>query len=120
MKENDLEGISKALASFSRERDWEKFHSPKNLAIALSVEAAELLEHFQWVPEEESRKLPREKISEIEEEVADVQIYLLMLTEKLGIDLIRAVEGKIEKNRSRYPTDQVRGSAVRPDRKGSE
>jgi len=116
----DLAGISKALASFSKERDWEKFHSPKNLAIALSVEAAELLEHFQWVPEKESGKPPREKLSAIEDEVADVQIYLLMLTEKLGIDLTRAVEAKIEKNRLRYPADQVRGSTVRPDRKGFE
>jgi len=118
MKGRDLSAISKALAEFASEREWEKFHSPKNLAMALSVEVAELLEHFQWLTETESRQLAGAKVSEIAEEVADVQIFLLMLADKLGIDLINAVEAKIEKNRSKYPADKVRGSAAKPPRSG--
>ena len=120
MKSADLSRISKTLAEFARERDWEKFHSPKNLAMALSVEAAELLEHFQWITESESRQLPGAKVTEIAEEAADVQIYLLMLADKLGIDLAGAVETKIEKNRSKYPPSEVRGSAAKARRSGSE
>lgn len=116
MKGTDLAAISKALAAFANEREWEQFHSPKNLAMALSVESAELLEHFQWITEEESRQLKRAKIIEISEEVADVQIYLLMIADKLGIDLISAVEAKIEKNRLKYPPDEVRGSAIKSRR----
>jgi dCTP diphosphatase len=120
MKAKELTAISETLAAFAREREWEKFHSPKNLAMALAVEAAELLEHFQWLTEQESRHLESAKIREIEEEAADVQIYLLMLADKLGIDLIRAVEAKIEKNRSKYPAEHVRGSAAKPRDKSSE
>lgn len=120
MNGKDLTAISAALAAFAREREWEKFHSPKNLAMALAVEAAELLEHFQWITEHESRHLEAAKISEVAEEVADVQIYLLMLGEKLGIDLTRAVEAKIEKNRSKFPVEEIRGRAARPRRSGAE
>jgi NTP pyrophosphatase (non-canonical NTP hydrolase) len=112
----DLAALSEALLAFARAREWEKFHSPKNLATALSVEAAELLEHFQWLTETESRHLDPDTISEIAEEAADVQIYLLMLAEKLGVDLGLAVEAKIEKNRARYPADEVRGSAKKARR----
>lgn len=111
-----LVALTTALTAFARERNWEKFHAPKNLAMALSVEAGELLEHFQWLTESESRCLGSTKLSEVAEEVADVQIYLLMLAEKLGIDLARAVEEKIEKNRARYPADEVRGSAKKARR----
>jgi len=120
VKGNDLASISRTLAAFAVERDWEQFHSPKNLAMALAVEAAELLEHFQWLTERESSHLDSEKVREIEEEAADIQIYLLMIADKLGIDLIRAVEAKIEKNRAKYPAEQVRGSAAKPRDTGSE
>jgi dCTP diphosphatase len=112
----DVAALTNALRAFAGEREWEKFHSPKNLAIALSVEVAELLEPFQWLTEGESLRMSRTRLSEIADEVADVQIYLLMLADKLGIDLARAVEAKIEKNRTHYPVEKVRGSAKRPRR----
>jgi NTP pyrophosphatase (non-canonical NTP hydrolase) len=117
-KSNDLASLTRALRAFAGERDWEQFHSPKNLAMAVSVEVAELLEHFQWLTESESFRVGREHRSEIADEVADVQIYLLMLADKLRIDLVRAVEEKIEKNRMRYPVQQVRGVAKKA--RGSE
>ena len=108
-----LPELTVALNEFAKERAWERFHSPKNLAMALSVEAAELLEHFQWLTESESRRLGRSKIYEIAEEMADVQIYLLMLADKLQVDLVSAVRAKIEKNRVRYPADDVQGVATK-------
>ena len=83
---DDLRG---AIKAFIEERDWEQFHSPKNLAMALSVEVAEVLEHFQWLTEEESKDLPPEKLAEVREEIGDVMIYLTELADKLGIDPVR-------------------------------
>ncbi len=119
-RKKDLAALTMELAAFSRERDWQKFHSPKNLAMALSVETAELLEHFQWLTEDESTRLNSTTRSEIADEAADVQIYLLMLAEKLQIDVTRAVEEKIAENRARYPVDQVRGSAKKARRPESQ
>ena len=98
------------LRKFVAERDWDQFHSPKNLAGALSVEAAELLEHFQWLTEEQSRQLPAEKLSQVRDEMADVLVYLVRLADKLEVDLLAAVEVKMEKNALKYPADKVRGS----------
>ena len=106
----DLGGLTRLLDDFVRERDWEKFHSPKNLTMALAVEAAELMEHFQWLTEEESGDLPSEKRAAVEDEMADVLIYLIRLGDRLGVDLI-AAERKIERNRARYPVERVKGSA---------
>lgn len=113
MRPTDLADVSAALAEFSKERDWQQFHSPKNLAVALSVEAAELLERFQWLSEDASRHLGPDDIARVAEELADVQIYLVILADALGIDLLDAVGTKIEKNRTRYPAELVRGSAGR-------
>ncbi len=99
------------LRAFAAARDWEQFHAPKNLAIALSVEAAELLEHFQWVSEEGSRAMPADKLAAIDEEVADVFLYLIRLADVLQIDLVRAAERKIERNAQKYPVDKARGTA---------
>ena len=107
----DLNDLTRVLSDFARKRDWEKFHSPKNLTMALSVEASALMEHFQWLTEEESCDLPREKRVAVEEEMADVMIYLIRLADRLGIDLMDAVERKIESNAARYPVEVVRGSA---------
>ncbi len=98
------------LRKFVAERDWDKFHSPKNLAMALSVEAAELLEHFQWLSEEQSRKLTPEKLAEVRDEMADVLVYLVRLADKLDVDLLDAAAKKIEKNALKYPAGKVRGS----------
>jgi len=100
-----------ALRAFAAERDWDKFHSPKNLAMALAVEASELLEHFQWLSEDESRQLPAGKLQQVSEELADVLNYLVRLSDKLGIDLLAAAERKVEANARKYPADKVRGSS---------
>jgi len=99
-----------ALRQFAAERDWDQFHSPKNLAIALSVEASELLEHFQWLTEDQSSELPPEKRAEVRDEMADVLLYLVRLADKLEVDLLDAAAKKIAQNAQKYPADQVRGS----------
>src|SRR5262249_8101103 len=100
-----------AMRRFVAEREWEKFHSPKNLSMGLAVEAAELMEHFLWVDNEDSRQLGREasKKTEIADEMADVACYLLALANILGIDLSEAVFGKLAKNREKYPVEKYRG-----------
>ncbi len=107
----DIDAIQAELRAFADERDWDQFHAPKNLAMALSVEAAELLEHFQWLSEDQSRALSAQVMRQVTEEIADVQIYLLRLADKLGVDMASAVEAKIATNRRKYPADRVRGSA---------
>jgi dCTP diphosphatase len=106
-----METLRIALRKFAAERCWEIYHSPKNLAMALSVEAAELLEHFQWLTEEESRRLGPEKLDRVAEEIGDVMIYLVRLADRLGIDPLAAAKKKNETNRSKYPADVVKGSA---------
>ena len=97
---------------FVRERDWEQFHSPKNLAMALNVEAAELMEIFQWMKESESRNIQTGEVqTQIEDEVADVAIYLLRMCDLLGVDLNAAMENKMQKNAAKYPAEKVRGSS---------
>ena len=107
---DEIQALLLKLRKFAEERDWDQFHSPKNLASALSVEAAELLEHFQWLTEEQSRGLSDEKKAAISEELADVFLYLLNLSDKLGIDLIVAAKRKIELNAAKYPVDRAKGS----------
>jgi len=99
------------LREFAIARDWEQFHSPKNLAMALIVEAAELVEHFQWLTEEQSATLPPEKHAEVVQELADIQIYLIRIADRLNVDLEKAVDAKIALNEQRYPVDKARGSA---------
>jgi dCTP diphosphatase len=106
-----LDHLKTRLREFAVARDWEQFHSPKNLAMALIVEAAELVEHFQWLTEEQSAALPPDKLAEVEQELADIQIYLIRLADRLNIDLEQAVNAKIALNERRYPADKVRGSA---------
>lgn len=110
---DSLEGLRQRLAAFARERDWEQFHSPKNLSMALIAEAAELVEHFQWLSEEQSYRLPAEKLEEVRLELADIQIYLIRIADRLGVDLVGAARDKIEVNERRYPADRVRGDARR-------
>ena len=98
------------LRKFAADRDWDQFHSPKNLASALSVEAAELLEQFTWLTEEESKRLPPAKLAAVRDELADVLIYLVRIADKLDVDLLAAAADKIAKNAAKYPADKVRGS----------
>lgn len=108
---NDLDALRNQLSAFAVERDWEQFLSPKNLAMALSVEASELVEHFQWLTEEQSKNLPPEQLKAVGYEAADVLLYLIQLSDKLGIDLIAAANEKIKLNAQKYPVDKARGTA---------
>jgi NTP pyrophosphatase (non-canonical NTP hydrolase) len=111
-----LETLAAQLAEFARERDWDRFHSPKNLAMALAGEAGELLEHFQWLTEAESRELPAEVNDAVALEMADVLLYLVRLADKLHVDLGAAAVRKIALNAEKYPVEQFRGSARKYDR----
>src|SRR5829696_697550 len=106
-----MEGLRNAIRAFIEERDWGQFHSPKNLAMALSVEVAEIVEHFQWLTDEQSRTLSPEKLAEVREEIGDVVIYLTELADKLGIDPVEAAKAKVEINGKKYPAALVKGSA---------
>ncbi len=108
--DTEINLLMKLLREFSSDRQWECFHSPKNLACALSVEAAELLEHFQWLTEEQSRHLPADKFSAVEHEIADVFLYLLQLADKLNVDLLDAAARKLKLNAEKYPVALSRGS----------
>lgn len=115
----DIEALQQQLRAFVRDRDWEQFHSPKNLAMALTAEAGELLELFQWMSEEQSRTLdPQGKDLELaRQEIADIQIYLVRLADQLGIDLDRAVQDKLRINAEKYPVDLARGNATKYNRR---
>jgi len=106
-----MEKLKQKLRFFAKERDWEKFHSPKNLSMALSVEVSEIVEHFQWLTEEQSKNLPDEKLKKVENELADTLIYLICLADKLGINLLEAARRKILINEQKYPPDKSKGNA---------
>lgn len=106
-----LEELREALRRFAAERDWDQFHFPKNLAIALSVETAELLEHFQWLPDAESAAPAAETRAKIREELADVLLYLIRLADKLDIDLTAAAFDKLVINARKYPIHKARGTS---------
>lgn len=110
---DSLEQLRVRLAEFAADRDWNQFHSPKNLSMALIAEAAELVEHFQWLSEDQSKSLDNNKKHAVAEELADILIYLIRCGDKLDIDLLEATWEKIEKNEKRYPADKVRGDARR-------
>ena len=111
-----LTELRDAMRRFAAERDWDRFHTPKNLAMALSGEAGELTEHFQWLTAEESASLPAPVREEVALEMADVLLYLVRLGDVLGIDLAEAARRKIAINAQRYPVERVRGRAVKYDR----
>lgn len=110
MSKDRLHVLRERLRDFVQDRDWEQFHSPKNLAMAMIVEAAELVEHFQWMTEQASRELGPEQLAQVEQEIADTFVYLLRLADVLGLDLIDAANRKIDLNALKYPADKVRGS----------
>jgi NTP pyrophosphatase (non-canonical NTP hydrolase) len=110
-----LRELREALRAFAAERDWDQFHSPRNLATALAVEAAELLEPFQWLTDEQSRSLPPDARAAVEEELADVLLYLVRLADKLDVDLAAAARAKIVRNGQKYPVEKARGSSRKYD-----
>ena len=115
MSDANLKDLQNALLKFGDARDWGKFHSPKNLAMALSVEVSELLEHFQWLSEEESRQLPPDKRELVSAELADVFMYTLLMAGRMEIDLLDAARSKLALNEKRYPVELVKGSAKKYD-----
>lgn len=108
-----LRALQMAIKQFNRERDWEQYHAPKNLAMALSAEVAEIVELFQWLTTEESRQLIPRKQSALQEELGDVMIYLTMLADAFGIDLLEAALKKLDLNARKYPVARVRGNSAK-------
>lgn len=115
MDADSLSLLTQRLRAFAAEREWDAFHSPKNLAMALTGEAGELAAEFQWLTEADSRALDPERMRRVQEEAADVLLYLVRLADKLQFDLLEAADRKIELNARRYPADRVRGSAKKYD-----
>ncbi len=111
MSDDLFSALKKRLRLFADERDWDQFHSPKNLSMALIAEAAELIEHFQWLTEEESQTLSTEKQAEVEAELADILVYLVRIADKLDVDLLAAVDKKMAINEQKYPIEKARGNA---------
>ncbi len=111
MSTSSIAQLQQQLREFAAARDWDQFHSPKNLSMALIAEAAELVEHFQWLTEAQSQALPEKKRAEVEMELADIFVYLLRIADKLNVDLLDAAHKKLKLNAEKYPADKVRGSA---------
>lgn len=111
-----LAGLHAVIKRFAAERDWEQFHTPKNLAMAMSVEAAEVVEIFQWLTPEQSRALTEEQKEHLADELADTFIYLLKLSSAFHIDLLRAARRKMSKNAVKYPAAKARGRMTKYDK----
>lgn len=109
----DIEDLQAALRAFARERDWEQFHSPKNLAASLTIEAAEVLEHFQWLTDAQSLQLDAMRKAQVADEIADVLLYLLQLADKLDIEPLAAARDKLARNAERYPVERARGRSAK-------
>jgi len=115
MSDEGLEALRVELQEFSRERDWEQFHTPKNLSMALAGEVGELLEIFQWLtPEQAAEVMGSSRAEDVRDELADVTIYLVRLADMLGVDLLEVAHAKLERNRERFPPTQVNGRADVP------
>ncbi|MEZ5500853.1 MAG: nucleotide pyrophosphohydrolase [Steroidobacteraceae bacterium] len=112
---DELSELKRKLREFAEARDWEKFHNPKNLAMALAAECGELLEIFQWRSGEESGQLDVEMRHRVEDELADILIYLVRMADRTDIDLLAAAHAKMKRNESRYPAERVRGQALKYD-----
>ncbi len=110
--------LKQLVADFVAERDWRRFHAPKNLSMSLAIEAAELMEHFQWISPEQSRRVPDDpdRLAEVGDELADVLCYALAMTNELGLDLSTAIRRKIAKNEQKYPVEEYRGRYGPEDR----
>lgn len=113
MTTSALDDLTLALRKFAQDRDWEKFHTPKNLAMALMVEAAEIAEHFQWIDANAAAALTDEKRQAVALEIADTLLYLLRLADTLGIDVIKAAQAKMVINLQRYPVAQSLGNSLK-------
>jgi len=112
---DSLQTLSSQLAEFAAERNWDQFHNPKNLAMALTVEAGELLEHFQWLRADEAQALSPSQLEAVALEMADILMYLVRLSDKLDVDLLGAARRKLEVNRQKYPISKSHGRATKYD-----
>jgi len=110
---DSLAELQNAIDAFVEERNWAQFHTPKNVAMGIAIEAAEIMEHFLWCSNDESYSLPREKRAEVANEIGDVLIYLLGLGRALDIDIIAAARDKLVQNREKYPVEKAKGRAVK-------
>ena len=110
-KKTTIHDLKERMATFVRERDWEQFHTPKNLSMSIAIEAAELMEHFQWLTVDQSKSLEEDALQDISEELADIVIYALSMSNFLKLDLADTILKKMEKNIRKYPKEQVRGKA---------
>ncbi|WP_049632299.1 nucleotide pyrophosphohydrolase [Cellvibrio sp. pealriver] len=108
---NSLDNLKLALRKFAEERDWDQFHSPKNLSMALAGEAGELLEQFQWLSEDQSKNLSNQKRLAVADEIADIQLYLIRLADKLELDILAECTRKIAINAEKYPIDKSKGKS---------
>ncbi len=108
-----MDKLIEQIKNFNKERDWGQYHTPKNLSMALMIEAGELAEHFQWLTQDQSKTLNNETLGEVREEIGDVLIYLLNIADKLGIDPIAAAKEKILKNANKYPVNQAKGKITK-------
>jgi dCTP diphosphatase len=106
-----MKKLIQELRKFAEKRDWEQYHSPKNLSMALSVEVSEIVELFQWATEEQSRNLDQNTLEKVKEEIGDVQIYLSRLADQLGIDPLTAAKEKLKKNAKKYPVEKAKGNS---------
>lgn len=113
MSSDDITTITELrnkVRRFVDDRDWKKYHNPKDVAVSIAIEAAELMEHFQWINENEIDAVVQERIAELQDEIADIVIYCLSFANAIGIDLSQAVTEKINRNQSRYPIEEVKGN----------
>jgi len=117
--DNAINELLIRLNEFAKARDWEQFHSPKNLSMALSVEVSELMEHFQWVTTEQSEKesLSPETYEEVKQELADIFVYLLRLSDRLSVDLVKAASEKLKVSEGKYPISLSKGNATKYSRR---
>jgi dCTP diphosphatase len=109
MKMGEMKAITEKIKKFRDDRDWMQFHDPKNMAVSIILEASELLEHFQWKTIEEVEEYSKQNHGEIQDEIADIALYLFELADNLGIDLIKAMEEKLAKNAQKYPVEKAKG-----------
>ncbi len=111
MSSQSFEELQQSIRKFCDDRDWDQFHNPKDLSISLSLEASEVLEHFQWMSEEDMRNLSKQKIAETGDELADVLYWVLLLANKLNIDLVKSFDAKMAKNAAKYPVEKAKGNS---------
>ena len=113
MPDMEITELIDKIRDFANARDWDQFHSPKNLSMALSAETGELLEIFQWLTEKESNNLPEDKFEAVKNEIGDILIYLLRIADKLGINPIQSADKKLMINEVKYPVEKSRGNAIK-------